>query len=310
MIWGKNAPITQQQFAVIVEGKDGETHLGWHHASSADRGLQYAVTLIEAIRADLKAPSAVFWGPYDGIFADLDKVKKVAVPALRPGLEDAVEALARREFENAMSATDTAFDRKDSSAYVATWTALQTVGAVAQRQAVRLLTEYDVLPLALQPVSHAPTRMMFLRAQDALAVKQSVARAVFNGFMEGCASRPSMGGLLKPSARGNPNTGVGTLVWPAPVSRRVLSELALASCSACHKVAVIYGGITEEDCGCEVRECGSGACLDHPGDVVRWAYPELYYCSWCSLTLDHPGELEAANIRLTFEWEREDYWKE
>ncbi|MFJ5785465.1 hypothetical protein [Streptomyces hydrogenans] len=308
MFWGKaNLPLEQAEFNLIEQARNGEVHLAWHNSATTQKSLEHAVTLTEVVRADLGIDPSVFWGPFADVYADLKKVKALrpAQAEARPTLEEALEVLARQQCENgrhaarlAVVVAGTAVPGSEpvGAAHAAAWAALQTTGAHAQRAAVDLLEEYDILPLDGRPdVWHTGEPVMYLRAHDAVTVKRRVAFFAYKGFVEGCREHPLLyKALRRVMSRQYPDV-------PRPEQPGEL--LYLDHCGLCRNAAGVYGQITEDPCDCEVRECGSGECFDHPDGVIRTGLAERYFCPGCSLTLDHVDELDAMGFPRAAEYD-------
>ncbi|MFI1063867.1 hypothetical protein ACH4TC_18510 [Streptomyces spororaveus] len=310
-------PVTKQQFDLVSQSRNGLTHLAWHNDKVTKQALTTGIAVAEAVRTELNIPPSAFWGDYETVFSDLSKVAAMPTSSTTvPDLEAASEALAAQEAHHARLAAATAAvvahdtaqfgcrtrsgseqeTVEETAARTALWTALQTTGIRAQRNAVALLEVHSVLPLDPRPdETHGSSPVMNLRAHDAVTIKTLISASVYKAFADACEQHESLRKALPSilSRTGHtvshPNQCEDFLYW--------------VECQACEKLANLHGRITLDPCPCDPSnwEAGSDECIDHPGNTIGTDHAELYHCPTCSLTLTHADELEEVGIPLTLE---------
>jgi hypothetical protein len=70
-------PVTKQQFDPLVQSRNGLTHLAWYNTKVTKQAVTTGIAVAEAVRIELDIPPAVFWGGYETVFNDLDKVTAI-----------------------------------------------------------------------------------------------------------------------------------------------------------------------------------------------------------------------------------------
>ncbi|MGW5048672.1 hypothetical protein [Streptomyces griseoluteus] len=311
-------PVTKQQFDPLVQSRNGLTHLAWYNTKVTKQAVAAGIAIAETVRTELDIAPADFWGDYEAVFDDLTKVTAMPAPSTPlPTLESAAESLAQKEADHARAAVTTAAIVAQDTAHfgsanrssdeqmaaarasgrTALWTALQTTGMRAQREAVTLLEAHRVLPLApRRDRMHGPSPSEYVRAHDVVVVKTLVASSVYKAFADACKEneilREALPSILsrKGHTVSHPNQHKDLVYW--------------VECHACEKLANVYGYTMHDFCGCDdpsVWEFLDDGCPDHPGSTINTDHAEVYHCPTCSLTLTHEDELEEVGIPLSIE---------
>jgi hypothetical protein len=312
-------PLSIQGFTPVMDARNGIAHLAHHDPETAEQVVASALLVAEAVRKELKASAAGFWGEYADVFHDLGNVAEM--PATQKiQLEQAAEELAhieasaaRRAAQEAVRGTmatattvitttllwDDALGTAEATGRALNITrravvsaTLHTTAIRAQRAVAELLTSYGYLPPSL--VRSSGERVP---ARDAVAVKSLVAREVEGAFEAALPSElrftltePSSDVVWRP--RPYESAGYGTYLsrWE--------------TCPACPAWGDMYGHLEAGVC----RECQVGGddtglyhCEEHDEGPPAMAHAHAFACPVCCLVLDTEQELEEAGMELIAE---------
>ncbi|MCX4920015.1 hypothetical protein [Streptomyces sp. NBC_00687] len=302
-------PLDERGFHPVAVSRNGVAHYAHHNDESAAEVVTLGLQVIDAVRAELCLDSLAFWGEYQSVFTNLDKVADLPSqkgPGDRPTIEGAAEHLARHEGQQVISELTAA---AQTAQLVTSWGAetrqadvqetvarttliaalLTALGSSGYRikEAVReLLVAYDIVPYAFPLEAPPSPPEIEERARTAVMVKVVLASSV--------------GSAIRRAHNEFPALSIAPLLAEVSASGRLLADrlakpgarLWWHQCPACGYAGNVYGDLDPRGCSCE----GEWDICPHDDRNEGVGSIEAFSCPFCGLLLNHSAELAAAGV--------------
>ncbi|MFC8419472.1 hypothetical protein ACFUN7_00975 [Streptomyces sp. NPDC057236] len=302
-------PLDERGFHPVAASRNGVAHYAHHSEESAAEVVKLGLQVIEAVRAELCLDSSTFWGEYQSVFTNLDKVADLPSQkgqSDRPAIERATEDLAFRQAQKVFSELTTA--ARTAQSVISWWaearhadvqeavarptlsaallTALDSAGDRIRDAARELLVAYDIVSYTFPLEAPPSPSEIEQRARTAVMVKVVLASSV--------------GAAIRRVHNDFPALSIAPILAEVSASGRLLED-ALAkpgtrrwwhNCPACGYSGNVYGDLEPRGCSCE----GEWDTCPHDDRNEGVGSIQSFLCPFCGLLLNHSPELAAAGV--------------